>query len=204
MSFRDELLSLQAKAVEDLGEVELSGRKARLTQSSHGERVVKVWTDAHSGRPVQVSITRPNQEDIVSSIKIDEPLSDDLFSLESQPGYKVVSNSMPTERVGQLFAKVKFLLLECLQYEAKHPKTFPAQLSDLNLKQDVVQNLLTTPDGGRLVYVRPNVDEDISKKVVIHEAYKNWPAEGIVVGFGDGHAEHVATEELFKQRVESP
>ncbi len=199
MSFRDELLSLQAKAVEDLGIVDLAGQKVRLTQSSNAKRVVKVWTDPHTGRPVQVSIAFAKQESTISSIKIDEALSDKLFDLEPEQGYKVLSNKMPTERVGRLYAKVKFLLLQCWHYEDEHKKTFPAQLSDLDLKPEVLQNLVTIPGGGQLVYLRPKFDGDMSKKIVLHEAYENWPAEGIVVGFGDGHAEHIANEELFKK-----
>ena len=109
MSFRDELLSLQSRAVEDLGEVDLSRQKVRLTQSSNGKLVVKAWTDPHTGRPVQVLIARPNEEDIVSSIKIDEPLADDLFNLEPPPGYKVVSNAMPNARVGQALCEGEVL-----------------------------------------------------------------------------------------------
>jgi outer membrane lipoprotein-sorting protein len=200
-SFREELLSLQARAVQDLGEVELSGRKVRLTQSSNEKRVVKVWTDPQTRRPIQVSISRPNQETIISSIKIDEELPDDLFHLDPPQDYKISSDGMRTPRIGQLFAKMKYLLLKCYDYEAQHPKTFPPRLTDLYLKPDVLQNLLTLPGGGRLEYIRPEINGEMSKKVVLHEAYEKWPADGIVAGFGDGHVQRIQKEEDFKQLI---
>jgi outer membrane lipoprotein-sorting protein len=201
-SARDHLLSLQSRAVDDLGQVELNGRTVRLTQSANEQRVVKVWSDPQTGHPVQISIERPNQKDIISNIRIDEELSDEVFSLMPPADYEVKPDRKTTRRYGEAIAKAMYLALQCLDYEAKHPKTFPAQLSDLDLKPEVLQNLLTLPDGGRLVYVPLQKSDDLGKRIMIHEAFDTWPEQGIVTAFDDGHGEHIAKEEIFKQLLQ--
>ncbi len=198
-SLREDLLSLQARAVKDLGEVELSGRKVRLLQSANDSRVVKVWTDPDTRRPLQVTVTRPNSELVYSSIKIDEELPDDLFSLEPPEDYKVSISAMGPERVGQLYAKAMYLALECCRYYQSHGNSFPNQLSDLGLKPDVLQNLQTLPGGGHFEYVRPQAGTKLPQTILVYEAYDTWPEQGIVAGFGDAHAAHIPKEEMFKQ-----
>jgi hypothetical protein len=199
MSVRDRLLSLQSSAVEDLGEVEMAGRKVQLMQSSEDGRVVKVWVDPQARQPIQISISHSGQDLVYSSIKIDEPLPDDLFRLEPPDEYQAIPPSVTTKRVGQLFAKFRFLLRECWKYAMEHDQAFPPQLTDLDLPDHILQNLLTIDGGGRLEYVRPKMGGDLARTVVLFEAYETWPEQGIVVGFGDGHAELISNEEKFKQ-----
>jgi outer membrane lipoprotein-sorting protein len=198
-SLRERLLSMHSDAVEDLGEVELSGRTVRLMQSSEEDRVVKVWADPQADVPVQISIELPDQEIVYSSIKIDEELPEDRFSFEPPDGYQVMSQSMPTPQVGRVFAKTKYLLLKCWEYASEHDNEFPGQLSDLDVDGDILRNLLTIEEGGRFEYVQPQLDGDMSRKIVLYESHDVWPQQGVVVGFADGHCEFIQEEDRFKQ-----
>lgn len=197
-SLREWLISQQARAVEDCGQVQLDGQPVRLMQSKKNDKVIKVWTDPESGHPVRLAFELPKEQTILSSIKINERLSDALFSLDPPQGYKSDSNRMPTPRVGRLFATIKYLILQCWNYSSDHGGRFPARLADLDIEENILKELVSNLDV-ELEYVRPDLNDDLAKTIVLYEAHDKWPDRGIVAGFADGHAEHINDESRFNE-----
>jgi hypothetical protein len=140
--------------------------------------------------------------DIISNIRIDEELPDELFSLSAPANYEVKPERRTTSRHGEAITKAMYLALQCHVYASSHDGTLPATLSDLDLKPEVLKNLLTLPNGGRLVFVPLKMSDNLGKRIMIHEAFDIWPEQGIVTAFGDAHGEHITNEDVFRQLLE--
>jgi hypothetical protein len=205
---RDQVLSLRAGAVEDLGSVELHGQSVRLLQSRGNECVIHVWIDPLTDLPIQISIQEPTQHWIYTSIKIDEELDDDLFSLEVPDGYSLFRGGLYKpwpDRIGKIYAKMRHLHMACIVFAEKHDGQFPKELANLDIEDEILDTLLAAPDrpdGPAVIqYRQPRPDTDWSTEVMLYEAYDQWPDGGIAVGFADGHCEVISEQKRFEELV---
>jgi len=210
---RDRLMSLRAGVVEDLGPTELDVRSVRLLQSQRENRLVKVWIDPQTGLPLQIELNLPEygQRWVYTSIKIDEELDNNLFSLHVPDGYRLWSGGLfkPTaDDKEQLFAKMRYLILPCIRYAQAHDNQFPEQLADLyavGITHQVIREVLAAPgrpDGPAVIrYRQPRGKGYSGSEVVLYESFDQWPAVGVAACFADGHCEVIADQKLFEELV---
>ncbi len=210
-SVRDQLIEWSEREdVEDLGRVELEGRSARLLKSRRGVWEMKMWVDPHSRMPLQVVLTtRDRWVETYTSIKIDEELRDEYFSLEPPEGYRLREIKGWPDAKAKLNAKMSYLVLACYGFADKHDGQFPEQISDLvkaDIKEEVLKVVLAAPgqpDGPVVIrYHRPPKEAEGQICVLMHEAYETWPERGLAVCFLDGHREIIVDEERFEELLQ--
>lgn len=196
--------------VEDLGRVELEGRTVRLLKSRWGVWEVKVWADPQSRMPVQVILrARDGEVSTYTSIKIDEELSDEHFSLEPPEGYRLKEFKGWPDEKAKLNAKMSFLAIACYRYADKHDGQFPEKLDDLieaGIKEEVLKTILAAsgqPDGPIVIrYRHPPKNGEGQTCVLMYEAYETWPEPGLVVCFLDGHREIIVDQKRFEELLQ--
>jgi outer membrane lipoprotein-sorting protein len=213
VSLRDRLIKMPTRPAEDLGEVKLGGRTARLLQSKRGETLYKMWVDPRSRLPLQIQIIEPQyrQRWTYASIEIDAPLDDKLFSLDVPEGYSLfrgqVVKPIP-EREDRMMAKMMEVGRACCVFAANHGDRFPKELGDLRetgIKEEVLKRLLAAendPNGPPVIlYRRPRDDDrrDAGDVILLYEAHDKWPKDGVVVGFKDGHCSQITDRKRFEE-----
>lgn len=211
---RDWLLELSADAVEDFGTVELDGQSVQMLQSHQGNRITTVWIDPETYYPVQIELKWTDEirsPVMYTSIQIDTELDDALFSLEPPEGYTVkVFESGWSDDNKKMMTKMMHLGLWCLNYMSDNEDQFPGELADLVTSGVVTENALSkalsAPDnpGGPPVirYRKPNiVDKDWSAEIILYEIYDQWPDDGVVACFADGHSEQIADQNRFEELI---
>ena len=211
---RDSVLEVSTGAVEDLGEAELDGQTVRRLRSSTGRRVTTVWVDPQTNYPVQVEHTWPDGDRgpvMYTSIQIDTELDDDLFSLGALEGY-ILRADTPDWSVDnrKMMTKAKYLGLWCVIYANDHDDEFPDELTDLVtagvIKDEVLKKVLAAPDDPNgppaLRYRKPNtVGRDWGTEVILYEVYDQWPDDGVVACFADGHSELIVDQDRFERSI---
>jgi hypothetical protein len=210
---RDYLLKLSAGAVEDLGRVELDGQSVRMLQSCKDNRVTTVWINPETSYPVQIEHkwTDRNRSPVMyTSIQIDTELDDDLFSLEPPEGYTLSVQELGSPDNKKMMTKMMYLGLWCAVYADGHNYQFPGELTDLVtagiITGEVLNKVLAAPDdpnGPSVIrYRKPNiVGKDRSTEVILYEIYDQWPDDGVVACFGDGHCEIIAEQNRFEELI---
>ena len=214
---RDGLLKLTAGAVEDLGSVELDGQSVRLLRSRTDKRITTVWVNPETSYPVQIEQKweDPNWPPLMwASIQIDTELDDELFSLEPTEGYTLtVEQSDQPEDKAKMMTKIKHLGLLCVYHASDNDGQFPTDLGDLvkpgviALSRDVLNRVAASPDDpdGPPVfqYRKPNTDsnKDWSTEVTLYEMYDEWPQDGVVACFADGHCELIVDQNRFEEII---
>lgn len=211
-SLRDRLLRWSAGAVEDFGCVELDGQSVQMLQSHQDNRITTVWVDPETYYPVQIELkwTDESRSPVMyTSIHIDTELDDDLFSLEPPEGYalSVDASGWPDDKA-KIGAKVKYLGLWCVIYANDNDDQFPSELADIAtagiITNEVLNKVLAAPDdpdGPPVIgYRKPNTDtKDWSNEVILYEMYDQWPEDGVVACFADGHCELIVNQNRFEQ-----
>jgi outer membrane lipoprotein-sorting protein len=216
VSLRDKLLSMPIRQpVEDLGQVELQGRKVRLVQCNRGQTLYRMWIDPHSRLPSQIEIAELpcNQKWTYASIQIDTPLDDKLFSVDPPEGYKLFREGLyatSAEHTGKMIAKMMYVGIQCAVFAANHGDRYPKNLGelmtggpgDIALKRVLAAE--EHPDGPPAMVYRPPIGtrEPIGSAILLYEAHEGWPEQGVVVVFGDGHAESIADQERFERLMQ--
>ena len=214
---RDYLLKLSAGIVEDLGSVELGGQSVRMLQSRKNKRITTVWINPETNYPVQMEHKWPDQNRsrvMFTSIQIDAGLNDDLFSLEPPEGYALsVDESVWPDYKKKMMTKLKYLGLWCVVYANDNDDQFPGELADLValgvITEKVLHRVLAAPDdpdGPPVIRNRkPNlVDKDWSTEVILYEIYDQWPEDGVVACFADGHCERIVNQNHFEELISRP
>ncbi len=213
-SLRDRLLKLSAGAVEDLGRVELDGKSVRMLQSRKDKRITTVWVNPETSYPVQIEHKWTDQSRspvMYTSIQIDTKLDNALFSLEPPEGYtvKVHESRWPDDKA-KIGAKIMHLGLWCVVYASDNDDQFPGDLADLVragvITEEVLKKVLASPDepdGPPVIrYRKPNTDvKDWSTEVALYEIYDQWPEDGVVVCFADGHCEIIPNKNRFEELI---
>jgi len=211
---RDHLLELSAGAVEDLGSGELDGQSVRLLRSRKDKRIATVWIDPETNYPVQIELAWTDQNRspmMFTSIQIDTELDDDLFSLEPPEGYTLsIHKEDTTDYKKRMMTKAKHLGLWCIVYANDNEGQFPSELGDLVtlgvITKDALNKALAAPDdpdGPSVIrYRKPNtVDKDWPAEVILYEIYDQWPDDGVVVCFADGHSELIVDQNRFEELI---
>jgi outer membrane lipoprotein-sorting protein len=213
---RDGLLKLTAGVVEDLGSVELDGQSVRLLRSRTNKRITTVWVNPETSYPVQIEQkwADPNWPPVMwSSIQIDTELDDELFSLEPPEGYtlSLEEPDLPDDKA-KMMTKIKHLGLLCVYHASDNDGQFPDNLADMDIvragviTESVLNKVLAAPDNpdGPPVfrYRKPNIDAKYrSNEVMLYEIYDQWPDDGIVVCFADGHCEIITDKNRFEELI---
>ncbi len=212
-SLRDRLLKLSAGAVEDFGSVELDGQSVRMLQSRRDSRITTVWVDPETDFPVQIEIKWTDQSRspvLYTSIQIDTELDNDLFSLEPPEGYTLsVEEWGWSDDKAKIGAKVKYLGLWCVIYANDNDDQFPSELADIAtagiITNEVLNRVLAAPDdpdGPPVIRYRPpRAGANPSSEVILYEIYGQWPEDGVVACFADGHCELVVNQNRFEQLI---
>ncbi len=209
---RDEVISLSTRAVEDLGVVDLDGCSVRMLKSQLGERIVTVWIDPKTNSPVQIETYWPEAKSklriLYTSIRIDEPLDDELFSLDPPAGYVLRGPDKPRDDLERRMTKAVYLARKCCLYMQNHDNQWPSTLNDLpkadiGLTEEALRTLLAPPgqpDGPPIFRYRPaRPDADGSDQIIVYEIVDEWPKIGIVAAFADGHAELIKDRKRFEE-----
>lgn len=213
-SLRDRLLELSAGAVEDLGRVELNGQSVRILQSRKDKRITTVWVNPETSYPIQIEHKWTDQSRspvMYTSILIDTELDDALFSLEPPEGYtlKVDKSSWPDDKA-KIGTKIMHLGLWCVVYASDNHDQFPGDLADIVragiITEKVLNKVLASPDdpdGPPVIrYRKPNTDaKDWSTEVTLYEIYDQWPEDGVVACFADGHCEIIPNQNRFEELI---
>jgi len=104
----------------------------------------------------------------------------------------------------KLSVKMTHLHWLCEKYAKKHEGQYPGALEDLvgeEFSNETVKRLQTAPDKseGPVVvrYRPPRADADLSTEVILFEIYDQWPNDGAVVCFADGHCELIVDQNHF-------
>jgi outer membrane lipoprotein-sorting protein len=213
-SLRDRLLELSAGAIEDHGNVELDGRTVRKLQSHKGSRITIVWIDPKTNLPLQIEHkwTDENRSPVMyASIQIDTELDDDLFSLEPPKGYTLrIDKSGWPDGKEKMAAKIMHLGKWCWVFASNNDDQFPNDLADIVRAGVITENVLNKvlaapdiPDGPPVFrYRKPNKDaKDRSNEVLLYEMYDQWPEDGVVVCFVDGHCELIADKNRLEELI---
>ena len=210
---RDYLLELSAGAIEDLGTVELDGQSVRLLRSRKDKRITTVWIDPETNYPVQIELrwTDQNRSPMMfTSIQIDTELNNDLFSLEPPEDYALSVQEPGPDYKSKMMTKMKHLGLWCIIYADDNEGQFPEELADIVKSGTVAENALNKalaapddPDGPPVIqYRKPNtVVKDRSTEVILYEIYAQWPEDGVVVCFADGHSEIITDKNRFEELI---
>jgi outer membrane lipoprotein-sorting protein len=214
VSSRDSLLALaRGDAVKDLGRVELDKRRVRLLQSQKDDSTIRLWIDPGTELPVQIEIRTPTARQLVTSITIDQPLDESLFSLTPPMGYKIKELKLWDDHAGKIGAKMRYLsqlLFAFAQNSAdgRFPKALK-ELETMGVKPQVLATVLAPADDPKGVpvirYRPPSVAlrelKNTERVVLLHEAFDQWPANGVPTMFTDGGWRVVETREEFDQLV---
>lgn len=210
---RDYLLALSAGAVEDFGIVELDGQSVRLLRSHKEKRIATVWIDPETNYPVQIELTwkdRNRSPMMFTSIQIDTELNNDLFSLEPPENYTLSVQEPGPDYKSKMMTKMKHLGLWCIIYADDNEGQFPEELADIVTSGTVTENALNKalaapddPNGPPMIqYRKPKtVVKDRSTEVILYEIYAQWPEDGVVACFADGHSELIVNQDRFEELI---
>ncbi len=202
--------------VRDFGRHTIDGTQAigfRLTKENDDNEII-VWADPQTSHPIRIEQTMKDKDgkvikSITTKIVFDAMLDESLFRLDVPEGYTHKLADGPSERAAKLAQRVqsaknmKKILLNCIMYAQEHEDQWPDSLQDLNVYGLAADDLMNPRYPGQeigYVYVKPGSPLSPSQ-VVLYEKYDSW-ADGINVGFVDGHVEFVTEESVFKSRLE--
>jgi prepilin-type processing-associated H-X9-DG protein len=213
-NFRD----LPDFTVRDFGRNMIDGTQVigfRLTKENDDDEII-VWADPQTSHPIRIEQTTKDKDgkvskSITTKIVFDARLDESLFRLDVPEGYTAKSVNGPSERAAILAQRMQSaknmtkILLNCLMYAQEHEDLWPDGLQNLSVYGLTADDLMNPRCPGReigYVYVKPGTPLSPSQ-VALYEKYDSW-ADGINVGFVDGHCEFITEESVFKNRLEGP
>ena len=108
----------------------------------------------------------------------------------------------------KLSVKMTHLHWLCEKYAKEHGGRYPGELKDLiggRFSDEMIKRLQAAPDqpGGPAVirYRPPRVNADPSTEVTLFEIYDQWPEDGVVACFADGHCEMVPDKNRYEELI---
>lgn len=118
----------------------------------------------------------------------------------------VASEVIKARRVAAItvtLVRARNVVMGCWMHAQANADKFPDSLDQLAAGKYVERDQWQSAEGtAYFVYVKPGADAmkgDASRVVVLYERHTSWPAQGIAVGFLDGHAQVIASESEFKE-----
>lgn len=208
--------NLPGFTVRHFGRDTIDGTQAigfRLTKEDDANEII-VWADPQTSHPIRIEQTMKDKDgkvskSITTKIVFDARLDESLFRLDVPEGYTAKSVNGPSERAAMLAQRLRSaknmnkILLNCLAYAQEHKDQWPDSLQNLSAYGLTADDLMNPRYPGAetgYVYVKPGTPLSPSQ-VVLYEKCDSW-ADGINVGFVDGHCEFVTEESVFKNRLE--
>lgn len=96
----------------------------------------------------------------------------------------------------------------CDRYAKEHGGKYPVKLADITgaeVWEDTIKRLQAPwgqPDGPAVIRYRPlRTDTEPSTEVILHEIYDQWPEDGVVACFADGHCERILDQNRFEELI---
>jgi outer membrane lipoprotein-sorting protein len=112
------------------------------------------------------------------------------------------------EHQKKLSANMTRLHWFCDRYAKEHGGMYPVKLTDLvgsEVSEDKIRWLQAPwdqPDVPPVIrYHPPRADAELSSAVILYEIYDQWPDDGAVLCYADGHCELLANQNRFKELV---
>lgn len=211
---RKNILKWKDTATEDLGKTQLNGNTTRLLQGKKNKITFKVWIDPKTDYPLQVQLdlnNKINQVVTISSILIDQPIDDKLFSLAPPEGYTstwgMPLNLSAEAKLKLLTPNMQKLHAACLDYAKQHDGQYPNIYFDLvpePFTREKFSDLMTSPEnhgkGYDINYTHPSPADTSPNTLVFYERFNGyWPPQGMIGFFADGHTEIIKDQKRFNQ-----
>ncbi|MHC4204477.1 MAG: hypothetical protein ACYSTT_07480 [Planctomycetota bacterium] len=105
----------------------------------------------------------------------------------------------------KLSVKMTHLHWLCEKYAKKHEGQYPGALEDLvgeEFSDETIKRLQAAPDKSEgpvaVRYRPPLADAELSTEVILFEIYDQWPNDGAVICFADGHCELLGDQNRFE------
>ncbi len=105
-------------------------------------------------------------------------------------------------------ACMAYLYKHCNNYAKDHEGQYPRELTDLignDVSHEAITRLLNVwgqRDGQQVIqYHPPRTYAEPSTEVIFYEIYDQWPDDGVVTCFADGHSELVADQNRFEELI---
>jgi len=96
----------------------------------------------------------------------------------------------------------------CDRYAKEHGGKYPVKLADItgaDIWEDTIKRLQapwSQPDGPPVIQYRPpHAEVELSSEVIFYELYEQWPDDGAVVCYGDGHCEIIKDQNRFEELI---
>jgi len=110
------------------------------------------------------------------------------------------------EQQKKLGANMTWLHWFCDRYAKEHGGKYPVRLADLvgsELSEDRIRRLQAPWDQPGLApvirYRPPRADVELSSQVILSQICDQWPEEGVVLCYGDGHCELLVDQDRFEE-----
>ena len=96
----------------------------------------------------------------------------------------------------------------CGQYAKEHDGRYPEELADLaggDISEETIERLTSTwgqRDGSQVIQYRPpHADADSATEIMFYEIYDQWPDDGAVVCYANGHCEMIPVQSHFEELI---
>jgi len=96
----------------------------------------------------------------------------------------------------------------CDRYAKKHGGKYPMKLADItgaDIWEDTIKRLQAPsdqPDGLPVIrYRSPQADTNPATEVMFYEIYEQWPDDGVVACFADGHCEIISDQNQLEELI---
>lgn len=112
------------------------------------------------------------------------------------------------EHKKKLSIKMTHLHWLCDQYAQKHGDKYPARLEDLvgaEFSEDMIRYIQAPwgePDEPAVIRYRPlPLNSELSAQIIFYEIFDQWPDDGAVVCYADGHCEIIQDQNRFEELI---
>jgi len=205
-------------SVSQIGQRTIDGVQAvgfQLTREND-ENVRIIWANPQTSLPIRIEQTVKDEngriiKSVTTNIIFDAELDQSLFRLDAPEGYTQRFVDGPQERTVKLTKRMKSakkmqkILLACICYAQDNEDQWPDSLQDLiplRLARDTLINPRQPERENGYIYIKPSTPI-LPQQVVLYEAHDSW-ADGINVGYADGHTQFIKEEAHFKKDLQKP
>jgi len=206
-------------SVSQIGQRTIDGMKTigfQLTRENDENNRLIVWANPQTSLPIRIEQTVKDEngqviKSVTTNIIFDAELDQSFFRLDAPDGYTHRFVDGPYERTVKLTNRMKSaknmqkILLACMVYAKDHKDQWPDSLQDLTqrrLARDTLINPRQPERESGYIYIKPSTPIS-PQQVVLYEAHDSW-ADGINVGYADGHVQFIKEESNFKKDLQKP
>ena len=205
-------------SVSQIGQRTIDGVQTVGFQLTRGndENVRIVWANPQTSLPIRIEHTVKDEngrviKSVTTNIIFDAELDQSLFCLDAPEGYTNRFVDGPHERTVKITKRIKSaknmqkILLACMMYAKDNKDQWPDSLQDLTQRTLAGDTLINPGQPERengYIYIKPSTPI-LPQQVVLYEAHDSW-ADGINVGYADGHVQFIKEESNFKKDLQKP